>query len=264
MKIPFAQMRSCNELKNYMVNKLGVIKVKKVLSLLYIASFVVMISACTTEKKITAQSLFDQYIVASYGDKGLESFNSMTMHGEMDIDNGNFVAPYVVKQMKPDHRQFETNMMGTIIGGGCSGENCWRRGPFSDLEMLKGEDLAFERNQADFYKLSHMDKYYRSLEIVKGLNDETSDTYQVDGIRKNGRHDIYIFSKKSKMLVTIIFNSKQDDQTKITVHHSDYKDFNGVMFPTKIENLAQGSTMTMKVDKLEFDKLNTDDFAIPE
>lgn len=227
-----------------------------------IAMLVVVLSGCTAikeEKRLTAQDLFSRYITAIYGEKGLNAFSSVTISGELDVEGTK--TPFTIRQMAPDNRSFITEIMGGIVGGGCSNQKCWRREPFGETKILTGEDLSFELSQADYYKLNHMDRYYKSLDIIKG-EENAFPFYQVLGVRKDDTNDLYIFSKDTYMLKSISFNIDESEST-ITMHHDDYKKFNGLTFPTTVVNVMNGLTMTMKVNKVEFGGLSTSDFGVP-
>jgi hypothetical protein len=224
---------------------------------------IALVSGCTTvkeAKRLTAQELFNQYISATYGEKGLNAFSAVTISGKMEVEGT--VTPFTIRQMAPDNRSFVTEMMGGVVGGGCSNQKCWRREPFGQTKILVGEELNFELSQADYYKLSHMNYYYKSLEIIKGDEDSAFPFYQVIGIRNDDSNDMYIFSKDTHMLKSIAFNITKSELT-ITIHHDDYKKFNGIVFPTKVVNVMNGLTMIMTIEQVEFDRLNISDFDIP-
>lgn len=187
----------------------------------------------------------------------------MVMHGELVIEEAQFSAPFKLKQMTPDNRRFETDMLGYLVGGGCSGGECWKKDPYADLKLLSGDELAFENGQADFHKLQHMGKYYKSMEIVKGANDEQFPQYHVKATRENDKVDVYKFSKQSKMLTTIVMDQGAE-KTQVTINHSGYKKFNGFLFPTVVDNISVGNTMTMNIENIEFDTLSMADFGVPK
>lgn len=231
-----------------------------------LATLIFMVNACIHKNNfepITAQGLFDRYVHEVYGSAGLDAFSSVTMKGEITIEGAEERMPFVLRQMEPDNRWFETDMMGMFVGGGCSMNQCWRKDPWGEVRLLTGNELEFEQNQADFYKLRHMDRYYKSLEIVTSDNDDGFPFYRVFGIRNNGSNDIYIFSKSTRLLSSIIFNS-EDESKLTTIHHYDYKEYNGLKFPVKIVNESPEITMTMNVQTVDFSELRIADFKTPK
>ena len=234
----------------------------KKLSLLTIAATAFLVGCQTADKPLTAQGLFDRHVEASYGPDGLEGTQSTEFKGNLVIAQFGLRAPVTLRAMAPNHSSMKTQVMGTNVGNGCSGDTCWDQQPGQGVQNLSGDRLEFSLQQSDYYLLTRIGNYYDTL--VMDPVSEGATTRSVTATRANGDVDSFVFDIETGLLAsTTMQTPTPQGKFSITMNYKNYQTFDGIQVATEVEQITPVATIGIEVNEVAVNTLADDDFAAP-
>ena len=133
---------------------------------------------------------------------------------------------------------------------------------YSEMDKEKLDEIA-SKNQSFFQGLDNYKQYDRKY---LGKLELDGKTYEAVEMKIDDQTSIFYFDPKTHLLVAQKVHNDQADADIIT-YFKDYKDYNGILFPTKIEAHVNGN-VSQSVEVLEI-KINPTDidesvFQMPE
>lgn len=221
--------------------------------------------ASTGSKELTAQSLFDNFVEKAYGADGMAKPASFVMKGKIVIEAFSVEAPLVVKQMAPGFMRTTAEMMGMTIDTGCNEATCWDQPPGQSPYAVTGSHLAFMRGNADFTRWENVSKNYQSLEIVPAAEGSASDEYEVRAVRKDGKEELFYFSKQTGLLVgASIMAETAQGPMNIVMDFNNYRDFDGNLVATEVIQETPMAVVKLEVESMSYEPLSAEDFTAPQ
>lgn len=217
----------------------------------------------------TADELIEKNVKAHGGDK-MKAMKSVRMTGNMKM--GPIEAPFTISKARPEKVRMEFTVQGMTGTQAYDGTNGWAVMPFmgkKDPEKLAGDQLDDIKEEADFdgpmmdYKAKG-----NKVEYLGKVQVEGTPAYKLKVTRKNGNEETVYLDADNYLEIKSEGKRKiqgQESETETII--GNYKEVDGVMFATQIENHIKGrdGAQTFTIDKIEVNPtIDAATFAMPE
>lgn len=224
----------------------------------------------TTTKATTAlpaaRQLVDRHIKAIGGKDALLKYTSRTIKGALELPAQGMRADVVIFAASPNKALQKMTIpgMGEIVQG-YDGTVGWAIDPTQGPMLLEGKMLEQMKRQSDFRQEMHDPKEFKSMETLEITDFEGAKAYKVKLIRATGEELFEYFNTESGLMVgqTATVESAMGPVSTTSVH-SDFKNFSGILVPTRMVTRIQGQEMIMTVTSVEMDTVQPSVFDLPE
>lgn len=189
------------------------------------------------------------------GQKELLNAETVTIIGKI-TQMGNEM-PYKQIQKRPLKSYLEVDMEGNAMKQAYDGVTGWMIAPWTgsnDPQMLSGPELKSIKNAANIDgELYQWRKKGHILEFQGMKNKNDSDYYHLKLIKKDGDDINYFIDKGTYLISSTLINTEVGGvNVKIEQIFKDYQEFDGIMFPSKIEMKYDNElTTTIRVDSVK-------------
>lgn len=216
----------------------------------------------------TADELIEKNVKAHGGDK-MKAMKSVRMTGTMKM--GPIEAPFTVSKSRPEMVRMEFTVQGMTGMQVYDGTIGWAVMPFmgkTDPEKLAGDQLDDIKEEADFdgpmvdYKAKG-----NKVEALGKVDVEGTPAYKLKVTLKNGNEQTVYLDADNYLEIKSEGKRKiqgQETETETTI--GNYKEVDGVLFPTQIENHVKGreGAQTFTISKIEVNPtIDAASFAMP-
>lgn len=216
----------------------------------------------------TADELIEKNVKARGGEK-MKAMKSVRLTGNMKM--GPIEAPFTISKVRPEAVRMEFTVQGMTGVQVYDGTTGWAVMPFmgkKDPEKLAGDQLDAIKEEADFdgpmvdYKAKG-----NKVESLGKVDVEGTPAYKLKVTLKNGNEQTVYLDADNYLEIKNEGKQKiqgQEAETETTI--GNYKEVDGVLFPTQIENHIKGreGAQTFTVDKIEVNpKIDAATFAMP-
>ena len=214
----------------------------------------------------SAESILDRYVEVTGGREAYEKRTSEVAHGKMEM-GAIGISGELKSYSKPglQYLVIELTGVGKIEQGvkdGIAWENSILQGP----RILTGDELAATLRDAVFNGPIHWRKIYPTVETVgiESINGE--DAYRVLQTPADGNAVTMHYSVKTGLAIKLATTvANQLGNIPVEAIMSEYKEFEGILAPTKVVETAAGQTITITVDSMEMNVDIPDErFDLPE
>ncbi len=133
---------------------------------------------------------------------------------------------------------------------------------YSELDKEKLDEIA-SKNQSFFQGLDNYKQYDRKY---LGKEELDGKTYEAVEMKMGDQPTVFYFDPKTHLLVAEKVHSDKTDADIIT-YFKDYKEYNGILFPTKMEAHVNGNvTQSIEVVEIKINPTDIDEsvFQMPE
>ncbi len=178
-------------------------------------------------KGVTTQTIVDNYIKAIGGKSKIDAVKTTSLTYEASMRGQ--VLSMNIKAKYPNKKAMTMSMMGMVMMKNVfDGEKGYREGQ-GQKKPLEGEDLArAKKNTAPFDEFGIVaNGKLKGIEPVDG-----KDLYKVAIDKKTAYFDV-----KSGLKIKDVIKTKTPDGKEVsqTISYEDYKEFDGVLFPSVIK-----------------------------
>lgn len=199
-----------------------------------------------------------RFVDALGGDDALRAFSSATTTGVFEMPAMGMSGDMTVYQMAPD------KMLATITIPGMgervqayNGEIAWAEDPMQGTLLIEGEMLAQERRNARFYTELEYDELYAEQTVAGEMEWNGQAVYQLDLVDPDGNESSQYFARDTGLLVGGEMTTTNEMGTMdMTIHFSEYKEFDGVMIPTSTTMHVMGMDMIQTVESVSWDDVD--------
>jgi hypothetical protein len=208
---------------------------KKLLILLLSIGMMGGIQAQTADKK--ADKIIEQYLKAIGGKKKLNEINEMLQKSTMSM-NGQEIETEVLKSKKDrGYMKMKVQGMEMLVYAyqGDKGFSMNQQMGYDDLDSTALAKMK-QNSRSFFFNLENYKQYNRKY---LGIKEKDGKKYEAVEIELNGQKSIMYFDPETHLL-KIIEVTNPDNGMVIETYLEDYKDFDGVKFPTRFEVKANG------------------------
>ena len=208
----------------------------------------------TEEEKIIAR-----FIEAIGGEDALRAYTSATIKGDFEMPAMGMSGETTIYTMAPDKSFESTNIAGfgeTVEA--YNGEIGWADDPMQGTRLLDGQMLKDAARDARFYAELEYGEIYPEQTTVGETDWNGQAAYQVDLVDDDGNDSSHYFAKDTGLLIGIETTRTSDEMgtADITISLSDYKEFGGVMAPTRVVIGFMGIEITQTIVSVTYDDVD--------
>src|SRR3990170_1186830 len=196
----------------------------------------------------SAKELMDKHDAAIGGRAALDKHTSVHQTGAVSIPAMGVEATMDVYRAKPALflQKLVIGPMGEILQG-FDGKTAWAVQAGQPV-VLEGAQAGMTKYNSDFFGNFHDMKRYK-VRIVRNIGGEGFEFFDA----ATGLGAGIIVSSESPM-----------GKVETTSVFAEYKDFDGLKFPTKITQKTPMFESTITIKTMEFDKVAPETFALPD
>jgi hypothetical protein len=215
----------------------------------------------------SADAVLNRYVEATGGLAAYSKVKSEIVTGKLEFPALGLKGDMVRYSQGPDNYYVTADLPGIgKIESGVSHGLVWENSVLQGPRIKSGE----ERSQAlieaaligthDWRKLG----FKAEMAGVEAIDGE--DCYKIVLTQKEGKPMTVFFQKKSGLAVkTVAIAASQMGDIPLDATMSDYKDFNGLMYPTKTLQTVVGQTILYTTDAIRFNEdIPASQFDLPE
>jgi outer membrane lipoprotein-sorting protein len=216
----------------------------------------------------TADELIEKNIKAHGGEK-MKAMKSVRMTGSMKM--GPIEAPFTISKARPEKVRMEFTVQGMTGTQAYDGTTGWAVMPFmgkKDAEKMAGDELDAIKEEADFdgpmvdYKAKG-----NKVESLGKVDVEGTPAYKLKVTLKNGNEQtVYLDADNYLEIKTEGKHKVQGQEMEGDTVIGNYKEVDGVLFATQIENHIKGreGAQTFTISKIEVNPtIDPATFAMP-
>jgi hypothetical protein len=211
-----------------------------------------------------AKSLFAKYSAAMNGE-ALAKVQSVRETGTFALAAFGLSGPVEIVRAQPNKSLVRINIpgIGEIVQG-FDGTVGFSMNPMQGNSLLKGQELAAEKEDGYFTASLGAPEFFTSMETIEKTTMGGVDCYKVKLVWKSGRTTYDCFAVDTGLRAgNISMQESPAGATEVTVLLSDYKKFGDITFPTKITQLVAGNEQVITITGVEFNQVAESAFALP-
>jgi hypothetical protein len=211
-----------------------------------------------------AATIVRRYVDAMGGDK-LRDKQGMTTEGTFSLPAMGTSGPMESSQAQPNQLVLRMTLPGIgEMRSGFDGTVGWSLNPLEGPRVLSGAELEQVRDDADFGATLRDSRLIESMETVGTSEIDGQSCYRVRMLWKSGRETFDCFSVDSGLLISTDLRTETVMGTvEATVLFSDYKEFDGVLLPTRTVQKVMGQEFIMTVSSVRFEPIDPAVFELP-
>jgi hypothetical protein len=219
----------------------------------------------------TADELIDKNMKALGGADKIKALKSVRMTGKMKF--GPVEAPFTISKARPEAVRIDFTVQGMTGSQAFDGKTGWAVMPFmgkKDPEKMSDDQVKDIRQEADFdgpmvdYKTKG-----NKVESLGKADVQGTAAYKLKvTLKDGGEQTVYLDADSYLEIKTEGKRTVQGQEVETASTIGNYKEVEGVLFATQIENSMKGKEgmgQTITIDKIEVNPtLEAGTFAMPE
>ena len=192
----------------------------------------------------------------------LEARQSIRIVGSLNIPLAGIEAPFEILKRKPNSYFFRSSV-GAVgeMHQGFDGTTAWAIAPGQPPMLLEGEMKQQVTRQADFYADLHDSSRFTAAETIGTTDFEGRRVHEVRITRPDGSRVTEYFDVETGLSAGGVSDAGGVRQVSV---FSDYKDFNGFRFATRIVQRNPQYEVILSISAIEFDTVDSAAVALPE
>lgn len=200
-----------------------------------------------------AETLLDRYVQVTGGAAAYEKHKTEITTGTMEFPAMGLKGTLTRYAAAPDkeYSVMELDGIGKIetgIGGGIA----WEKSAILGPRVKSGEEKAQSIRVGTFNAPIKWKSLYSKVETTGSDTVSGEDCYKVVLTPAEGKPETMFFSKKSGLLLKASTTAvTQMGDVPVEVIAADYKDFDGVLTPTKSTQKGAGQEFTMTIQSVQ-------------
>jgi hypothetical protein len=214
----------------------------------------------------TGEAVLDRFVEATGGKDAYLKHTSEIQTGTLDYPALGVKAPVTRYSAPPDQYLLSMEMPGVgKVDTGVSNGIAWSNSAIAGPRVLEGQEKALALREAKFNGVVNWRQTIAKAEN-KGIEPvDGDDCYRIVLTPKEGREETRYFSVKSGLLVKAsTIAATQVGDIPVEMRYTGYKQFNGVLFPVTVTQVAAGQEFSVTIQNIENDKpIPAEKFALP-
>ena len=234
-------------------------------SLLALVAMTMLPVAVPAQDLPPARELVDRYIEAIGGRDAVLAPTSTRSTGQFSMPTAGISGDMELLQAEPGltRMRIEIPGFGEVLTG-YDGEVAWQVDPMTGPRVMEGLEKAQVTDEAVPESSLRDPAYVESLETVERTTLNDVDCYKVKVVWKSGRESFDCYAVDSGLIVGMELKSTSPMGTMdVTVLVSDYKEFGGVLMPTRMTQLTMGQEQVFTISNVEFNGVDRAVFELP-
>jgi|SRR5579871_41922 len=199
-----------------------------------------------------AADILDRYVEVTGGKTAYLNHRSEITVGQIDFGAQGLKGTVTRYAAGPDKTYSDMNIDGVgQIELGTNGGVAWEKSSLLGVRVKMGEEKAQALREGTFNAAIQWSKMYSKVETLAIEPVASEDCYKVLLTPATGNPETMYFSKKTGLLmVTTMIAVNQMGEVPVESTVSDYKNFNGILMPTKVREKAAGQEFTITIQSV--------------
>jgi len=212
-----------------------------------------------------AAQVIERFVGAIGGREAVQRYKSRRQTGTFELPAQGISGELELLAAAPDLMRLRVTLPGIgVLEQGFDGRVAWLVNPLTGPMVLDGRARAQVQMDADFYEALHLPDRFAAMETLERTTFEGTPAYKVRLLRRSGEADVEFFAVDSGLLLgTTVSRTTPMGDVQTTTVLSEYRDFGGVLMPTRIRQQVMGVEQIMTIARVEFDTLDRAAFAPP-
>jgi zinc protease len=202
-----------------------------------------------------AETILDHYVEVTGGKAAYEKHSRETMTGTISFPEQGLSGKLTRYAMAPD-KEYSVVELGPIgkIESGFSNGVAWEKSAILGPRVKSGEEREQAAREAHFNEQVEWRKSFPNVETVGSEIVNGEDCYKVVLKPTSGKPETQYYSKKSGLLLkTAVTAVSPMGEVAVEVEVSDYKNFDGILYPTKSKQKAGAQQMEIAITGVSWD-----------
>lgn len=213
-----------------------------------------------------AETILDRYIEVTGGKAAYQKRKTEVSRGTMEFPSQGLKGTMIRYSADPDksYSSLDIDGVGKIEMGSANGI-AWEKSALLGPRLKTGEEKAQFLRESTFNAQINWRKMFSKAETTGVETVDGEECYKVVLTPDSGKPETTYYQKKSGLAVkTTMIAVNQMGDVPMEVLISDYKDFGGVLTPTKVIQRAAGQEFTMTVETVKVnEEIPEDRFELP-
>lgn len=212
-----------------------------------------------------ASEVIAKFTQATGGD-AWKKIESMKVTGAFEMPSMGIVANLVIAQNVTGSSRTEVEIPGMgVQSQGTSDGVAWELSMMSGPRILEGLEASSALRRADPVWFLHWEKHFPKAECTAIEDVEGQPCYRVELTATDGSMETHFFSVETGLEVqTAMTMQHQMGEIPATMLLSEYKEFDGILVPTRLVQRAAGMEQVIVVKSVELNpKFEEGVFALP-
>jgi hypothetical protein len=208
-----------------------------------------------------AETILDRFIEVTGGRAAYEKRQSEVMTGHVEMTAQNLKGTLTRYSAPPDksYTVMELDGVGKIEEGSAGGV-AWENNPMTGPRIKSGAEKAQSLREATFNGPLNWQKMYVKAETAGVETIDGEECYKVVLTPAEGKPETTYYQKKSGLVVrTTTVASSPMGEFPVEQDVSDYKNFDGVLLPTKMVQKVAGQEIVFTIDSVKVNEQITAD-----
>lgn len=204
-----------------------------------------------------AETILDHFVEVTGGKAAYDKRKSEIMIGTVEMAAQGVKGTLTRYSAPPDKSYTVMELQGVgKMEEGASGGQAWSNDPINGPRVKVGDEKAQSLREAVFNGQMNWRKMYAKAETTGVEKVDGEDCYKVVFTPMEGKPETTYYQKKSGLAVkTTTVASTPMGELPVETTISEYKEFDGVMMPTKTVERVAGQEMLFTIDSV---KVNPD------
>jgi hypothetical protein len=212
-----------------------------------------------------AQQLVARYLDAIGGRDAVLAQRTSRTRGTFAMPAAGLSGELEVVMAPPGRMATTVEIPGVgTIRSGYDGTVGWSVDPMMGARLMSGGELEALREQANPLMAVRDASLFRSMETVRRHEMGGQPCWEVRSVTTGGREILDCYHVETGLLVAQTSTTESPmGSMQSTNHFSEYKEFGGVLVPTKMTQEAMGMQQVITITSVELDGVGPDDFVLP-
>ena len=209
-------------------------------------------AAALAQAPPSAASILDRYVQVTGGRAAYQRHTTEVLTGAIEFPAQGLRGKLTRYAMAPDktYSTVELEALGKIETGVHDGVP-WEKSVILGPRIRAGEEKEQALREARFNGPVEWRKIYARAETAGVATIDGDECYEVVLSPAKGNPEHQFFSRKTGLLVrTTMTAASQLGDVQVEVNVSGYKDFGGILFPTRSEQKAAGQQIIITVERI--------------
>jgi hypothetical protein len=184
---------------------------------------------------------------------------------QVEMPGAGLRAELEILSARPNRMRMVSTIPGLgMMHSGFDGEVGWSIDPMLGTRLLEGAELQSTMDEANILASVRDASLFAVRETVERAEYRGQPCYRVRLVWQSGRESFDCYSTETGLLVATV--SRQESpmgSVEATSHFSDYREFGGVLMPTRIVVEVMGQQQIMTISEVEFDAVDAAEFELP-
>ena len=215
----------------------------------------------------SVDEVMHKFVEATGGEKAWKSVTSYRTDGTLEMPSVGLSATVVMMGDESGDSRMEVEIPGAgTQAQGVSGDVAWELSVMSGPRVMKGNEAASFKRQADMLWFLDWKAYYTSGTCVGVEEVDGESCYRLELMTAEASQELHFFSVETGLerQISMTVQSQMGEIPAVAILE-EYGNYDGLRFPTHVRQSAAGMEQIITLSTFEKNpKFAEDAFALPE